>query len=74
MIGEGARKGSTYRGEKKFVCFSKQESGRARQKFLATTYKPFFPSLYNSSVEVRGILVGRMTIKTPENSKNNRTV
>ena len=31
-------------GEKKrFVCFAKQEPGRARQKFLATTYKTFFP-------------------------------
>ena len=37
-----------YRAEKKpfFVCFAKQEPSRARQNFLATTYKDFFSSLY----------------------------
>ena len=33
-------------GKKRFVCFAKQEPGRAGQKFLSTTYKPFFSSLY----------------------------
>ena len=28
-----------------FLCFDKQEPGRARQKFLATTYN-FFSALY----------------------------
>ena len=32
--------------EKVFVCFDKQQPGRARQKFLATTYKDFFSALY----------------------------
>ena len=27
---------------KVFVCFAKQQPGRARQKFIATTYKDFF--------------------------------
>ena len=28
---------------KRFVCFAKQELGRARQTFLATMYKPYKP-------------------------------
>ena len=29
------------RPQKRYACFAKQQPGRARQKLLATTYKPF---------------------------------
>ena len=32
--------------EKRFACFAKQEPGRARQKFLATAYRPYFSALH----------------------------
>ena len=36
-----------YRGDKRrFACFAKQQPGRARQNFLATTYKPYFSALF----------------------------
>ena len=32
--------------EKRCLCFAKQKPGWARQKFLATTHKPYFSALY----------------------------
>ena len=35
------------RPRKRYGCFAKQQPGRARQKFLATTYKAFPGTLYS---------------------------
>ena len=50
------------RREKKFANFAKlgraERLSRARKKYLATTYKPFFSALYNKADPVMSVGAG----------------